>query len=137
MPSPEDQAREEIDALLERGGWQVQDKSSVNLQAARGVAVRELSFKTGEPDYTLKSHSRPSLSRSGSWRKWSGDCRWLRNSKLRWRPTFSAPRDFAKRFCSGRLAVVCLTVNIENTITMTKTVRRTRSVSKQCRRRVN
>ena len=53
MPSPEDQARENIDALLERGGWQVQDKSSVNLQAARGVAVRELSFKTGEPDYTL------------------------------------------------------------------------------------
>ena len=53
MPSPEDQAREEIDALLERGGWQVQDKSSVNLQAARGIAVRELSFKTGEPDYTL------------------------------------------------------------------------------------
>ena len=53
MPSPEDQAREEIDALLERCGWQVQDKSSVNLQAARGVAVRELSFKTGEPDYTL------------------------------------------------------------------------------------
>src|SRR5574341_2153928 len=53
MAQPEDQAREEIDALLERCGWQVQDKSSVNLQAARGVAVRELSFKTGEPDYTL------------------------------------------------------------------------------------
>ena len=53
MPSPEEQAREEIDALLERCGWQVQDKSSVNLQAARGIAVRELSFKTGEPDYTL------------------------------------------------------------------------------------
>src|SRR3972149_4283343 len=53
MPSPENQARENIDALLEHCGWQVQDKSSVNLQAARGVAVRELSFKTGEPDYTL------------------------------------------------------------------------------------
>src|SRR5574341_1380467 len=53
MAQPEDQAREEIDALLGRCGWQVQDKSSVNLQAARGVAVRELSFKTGEPDYTL------------------------------------------------------------------------------------
>jgi len=53
MPTPEEQARENIDALLERCGWQVQDKSSVNLQAARGVAVRELSFKTGEPDYTL------------------------------------------------------------------------------------
>jgi len=53
MPTPEEQARENIDALLERCGWQVQDKSSVNLQAARGIAVRELSFKTGEPDYTL------------------------------------------------------------------------------------
>lgn len=53
MPSPEEQARKNIDALLERCGWQVQDKSSVNLQAARGVAVRELFFKTGEPDYTL------------------------------------------------------------------------------------
>jgi type I restriction enzyme R subunit len=53
MPSPEDQTREEIDALLGRCDWQVQDKSSVNLQAARGVAVRELSFKTGEHDYTL------------------------------------------------------------------------------------
>ncbi len=53
MAQPEDQARENIDALLDRCGWQVQDKSSVNLQASRGVAVRELSFKTGEPDYTL------------------------------------------------------------------------------------
>ena len=53
MPSPEDKARENIDALLDSCGWQVQDKSSVNLQAARGIAVRELSFKTGEPDYTL------------------------------------------------------------------------------------
>ena len=31
----------------------VQDKSAVNLAASRGVAVRELSFKGGEPDYTL------------------------------------------------------------------------------------
>jgi hypothetical protein len=53
MPTPEDKARENIDTLLEQCGWQVQDKSSVNLQSQRGVAVRELSFKTGEPDYTL------------------------------------------------------------------------------------
>ena len=31
----------------------MQDKNAVNLAASRGVAVRELSFKTGEPDYTL------------------------------------------------------------------------------------
>jgi type I restriction enzyme R subunit len=53
MPDPEELARQEIDPLLEKCGWQVQDKSSVNLHSQRGVAVRELSFKTGEPDYTL------------------------------------------------------------------------------------
>src|SRR6267143_4539212 len=53
MPDPEELARQEIDVLLEQCGWQVQDKSAVNLQSQRGVAVRELSFKTGEPDYTL------------------------------------------------------------------------------------
>jgi type I restriction enzyme R subunit len=53
MPDPEQLARQEIDALLTPCGWVVQDKRSVNLSAARGVAVRELTFKTGEPDYTL------------------------------------------------------------------------------------
>jgi type I restriction enzyme, R subunit len=53
MPNPEDQARENIDTLLTRCGWVVQDKNAVNLSASRGVAVRELTFKTGEPDYTL------------------------------------------------------------------------------------
>jgi len=51
--TPEQQARQAIDALLARCGWIVQDKPSVNLSAARGVAVAELSFKTGEPDYAL------------------------------------------------------------------------------------
>ena len=53
MPTPEELARENIDRLLDRSGWVVQDKSAANLSAARGVALRELSFKTGEPDYTL------------------------------------------------------------------------------------
>src|ERR671923_138838 len=53
MPDPEQLARQEIDALLKPCGWEVQDKRAVNLSASRGVAVRELSFKTGEPDYTL------------------------------------------------------------------------------------
>jgi type I restriction enzyme R subunit len=53
MPDPEELARIEIDALLGPCGWVIQDKRSVNLSASRGVAVRELSFKTGEPDYTL------------------------------------------------------------------------------------
>ncbi len=50
---PEEKAREKIDALLEVCGWVVQDRQEANLAVARGVAVRELSFETGEPDYTL------------------------------------------------------------------------------------
>jgi len=53
MPTSEELARENIDALLDRCGWVVQDKSAANLSAGCGVALRELSFKTGEPDYTL------------------------------------------------------------------------------------
>ena len=53
MPTPEELARENIDALLNRCGWVVQDKNAANLSASRGVALRELTFKTGEPDYTL------------------------------------------------------------------------------------
>ena len=53
MPDPEQLARQEIDTLLAPCGWVVQDKNAVNLAASPGVAVRELSFKGGEPDYTL------------------------------------------------------------------------------------
>jgi hypothetical protein len=53
MPDPEQLARQEIDALLRPCGWVVQDRNAVNLSVACGVAVRELTFKGGEPDYTL------------------------------------------------------------------------------------
>jgi len=51
--TPEQLARQKIDAMLKASGWLVQDKNAVNLSAARGVAICELSFKTSEPDYTL------------------------------------------------------------------------------------
>jgi type I restriction enzyme, R subunit len=51
--TPEELARQNIDRLLAEAGWVVQDRNAVNLQAGRGVAVTELSFTTGEPDYTL------------------------------------------------------------------------------------
>ena len=51
--TPEERARQKIDAMLTASGWVVQEKRNTNLAAARGVAVAELSFKTGEPDYTL------------------------------------------------------------------------------------
>ena len=51
--TPEEIARQQIDAMLVASGWAVQTKDKINLSAARGVAVCELSFVTGEPDYTL------------------------------------------------------------------------------------
>ena len=51
--TPEEKAREKIDAMLAASGWVVQTKDKINLSAARGVALCELSFATGEPDYTL------------------------------------------------------------------------------------
>ena len=51
--TPEETSRQQIDAQLIASGWVVQTKDNINLAASRGVAVCELSFATGEPDYTL------------------------------------------------------------------------------------
>jgi type I restriction enzyme, R subunit len=51
--TPEEKAREQIDKMLAACGWVIQSKASINLSAARGVAICELTFATGEPDYTL------------------------------------------------------------------------------------
>ena len=53
--TPEEQARVNIDTLLEQAGWAVQDAAGVNLYAASGVAVREFSLKPGHgtADYLL------------------------------------------------------------------------------------
>ncbi len=52
--TPEEKARQEIDAQLAASGWVVQTKDKLNLSASRGGGVVcELSFATGEPDYTL------------------------------------------------------------------------------------
>src|SRR2546426_11846334 len=51
--TPEEEARQRIDAMLVASGWTVQTKDKINLSAARGVTICELSFATGEPDYTL------------------------------------------------------------------------------------
>lgn len=41
MLTPEQHARHTIDQLLTAAGWAVQDFKAANLQAARGVALRE------------------------------------------------------------------------------------------------
>ena len=53
--TPEQKARIQIDTLLEQAGWALQDVHSLNLSAARGVAVREFGLKPGygTADYLL------------------------------------------------------------------------------------
>lgn len=51
--NPEKKARQRIDSMLVASGWVVQTKDTINLSAQQGVAICELSFATGEPDYTL------------------------------------------------------------------------------------
>ncbi|QTN31934.1 hypothetical protein HZ994_06185 [Akkermansiaceae bacterium] len=53
MPTPEQSARETIDAQLAAAGWAVQDIKELNLSASRGVAVRELQSFGGPADYIL------------------------------------------------------------------------------------
>jgi len=54
MQSPEELARANIDALLIKCGWDVQGRKSINLDVARGVAIREALLKGGdEADYLL------------------------------------------------------------------------------------
>nr|WP_222439703.1 DEAD/DEAH box helicase family protein [Alloacidobacterium dinghuense] len=53
--TPEQKAREKIDQLLTAAGWCVQNRSNANLDAARGVAIREFALNAGhgEADYLL------------------------------------------------------------------------------------
>ncbi len=53
--TPEQEARANIDRLLEQAGWSVQNISSLNPTASRGVAVREFGLKSGHgtADYLL------------------------------------------------------------------------------------
>src|SRR6266404_9242838 len=54
MPSPEELAREKIDALLTQCGWTIQNRSTINFSAARGIAIREALLKgRDEVDYLL------------------------------------------------------------------------------------
>jgi len=54
-PTPEQQARQQIDAALEAAGWLIQDRADMNLAAGPGVAVREFKMASGHgfADYLL------------------------------------------------------------------------------------
>ena len=55
MTTPEDQAREKIDELLGKAAWAIQDLNQTNLNAARGVAIRNFPLERGHgfADYLL------------------------------------------------------------------------------------
>ncbi len=60
MPEPERKAREAIDDLLTKAGWQVCDPPQANISAHQGVAIREFPLKPGhgEADYLLYVNGR-------------------------------------------------------------------------------
>jgi type I restriction enzyme R subunit len=53
--TPEEKARESIDGKLVAAGWLIQDRADANLDAGRGVAIREVALGCGfgEADYLL------------------------------------------------------------------------------------
>jgi type I restriction enzyme R subunit len=53
MLTPEQHARQLIDAQLTTAGWLVQDYKQLNLGAAAGIAVREYPTASGHADYAL------------------------------------------------------------------------------------
>ncbi len=56
MPvTPEQLARQSIDANLRAAGWLIQDRVEANLHAASGVAIREFKLEKGHgfADYLL------------------------------------------------------------------------------------
>jgi type I restriction enzyme R subunit len=55
MPTPEDQARENIDRMLASAGWEVRNLSEANISASRGLAIRNFPLKSGHgfADYLL------------------------------------------------------------------------------------
>ncbi|MBX3025799.1 DEAD/DEAH box helicase family protein [bacterium] len=57
--TPEQEARQQIDALLEACGWAVQDYRRYDPSQGPGVALREAPMKAGFADYLLIANRRP------------------------------------------------------------------------------
>src|SRR2546430_4571240 len=57
--TPEETARQRIDAMFTASGWIVQNYKALNLSAGRGIAVREVPLKTGPCDYLLLVDRKP------------------------------------------------------------------------------
>ena len=57
--TPEQAARDVIDAKLLQSGWAVQDKDKIDFNASAGIAVREYQTDIGPADYVLFIHKKP------------------------------------------------------------------------------
>ena len=57
--TPEQQARQQIDAQLVALGWVIQDYTQFNPAAAHGIALREVPLKSGQCDYLLLVDRKP------------------------------------------------------------------------------
>ena len=57
--TPEQRARQQIDAQLVACGWAVQNFREVDFSAGRGVALREVALKSGPCDYLLLVDRKP------------------------------------------------------------------------------
>jgi type I restriction enzyme, R subunit len=57
--NPEQEARDQIDRLLDAAGWVIQNYKEINLSAGRGIALREVPLKSGPCDYLLLADRRP------------------------------------------------------------------------------
>jgi hypothetical protein len=62
MPTPEELARQNIDALLQQCGWLIQDYKKLDLSAGRGIAIREVRLKKGAGQHFTP---RPLIARDG------------------------------------------------------------------------
>ena len=51
--TPEQKARDKIDAMLDQAGWKVQSKNKLDFSAGAGIAVREYQTDVGPADYVL------------------------------------------------------------------------------------
>ena len=57
--TPEQLARQKIDAQLLASGWIVQDYAKMDLSAGRGIVLREVPLKSGRCDYLLLVDRKP------------------------------------------------------------------------------
>ena len=57
--TPEQKARDNIDEMLGRAGWLVQDKKKIDFSASFGIAIREYQTDVGSADYVLFINKEP------------------------------------------------------------------------------